>query len=893
MMGVPPRRPGEIALAEPSSAATASDAAASRTAARTPVLLLLLAFWPADTATAEPDVTAFDRVVWTELPSLPEPPGVAGAYVGVVEHALVVLGGANFPDGRPWQGAQKQWYAGGWALREPTGSWSAVEPLLPRPLGYGAAVSWRRQMVCAGGSDADGHHADAWLIRYDGQRLRRAPLPPLPQPRAMHAGALIGNLFFIVGGSASPGATAAERDLWSLDLAARATERRWIKRPPLPGEGRILPGVAVQDGRLHVFGGAALADDGAGGVRRRFLTDHDAFDPVANRWRRCADAPAPIVAPPTPAMTLGQTHFLTLAGDDGEFFLQQSELRDNHPGFPATLYAYAVVTDTWSTAGTFPNRPPASIDDPQSGSWPPVTTGAAMWRDRYVVATGEARPGVRTTRVWSAARNQARHRFGSANWTVLIAYLLGLIFIGWWFSRRNQSSDDFFLGGRRIPWWAAGLSLFGTTLSAITYLALPARSFGTDWSILIVNLGIVLIAVPVVLLYIPRFRVLQLSTAYQLLQQRFGLGMRRLGSGIFVAFQLGRMGIVLLLPALALSAATGLGVTTCIVVMGVLSTFYTVVGGFAAVVWTDVVQVVVLIAGAVGILLVAGNLEGGFALILEEAIAADKLQWFAQPSGWNGDTLPVLLLVGLFSSGLIPYTTDQAMVQRYLSTPTVAGARAAVWTNAAMTIPSTILFLSMGTALFVFYRQRPAELAALDASDQLVPWFIATQLPAGLAGLVIAGVFAATMSSLDSGMHSIATALTVDFIQPGHPGLSDRAVLRLARGLTLALGVLGTAVALLMAEWEIRYMFDFFLTMLGLLGGPLAGVFALAVLTRRVSGPAAWLGIVTGLVVALLWYATPPADPRLAGCASAIACFAAGLIASLAMPAASAAPGEQ
>ena len=199
-----------------------------------------------------------------------------------------------------------------------------------------------------------------------------------------------------------------------------------------------------------------------------------------------------------------------------------------------------------------------------------------------------------------------------SNWIVLGCYLAVLVGVGVDFAKREKSTDDFFLAGRRIPFWAAGLSIFGTQLSAITYLAMPARAYATDWSLLPLNIGILAIAPLVVFVYIPLFRRLNITTAYEYLEKRFHVSIRIFGSLSFIAFQLGRMGIVILLPALALAAVTGVNVYLCIALIGVLSTVYTALGGMEAVIWTDVLQAVVLIGGAFAALAITiGALDNG------------------------------------------------------------------------------------------------------------------------------------------------------------------------------------------------------------------------------------------------------------------------------------------
>ncbi|NNJ24100.1 sodium:solute symporter [Alienimonas chondri] len=467
----------------------------------------------------------------------------------------------------------------------------------------------------------------------------------------------------------------------------------------------------------------------------------------------------------------------------------------------------------------------------------------------------------------SADAQSAEVSFGLTNWLVLIAYLAGMVWIGVRCSRTESGTEDFFLAGRRIPWWAAGLSIFGTQLSAITFMAIPATAYGDDWVRMTLNL-MLLAALPVVaLFYLPFYRRTGVATAYEYLERRFNLAVRWLASGLFILLQIGRMGVVLYLPAIALAAVTGMNVYVCLALMGVLATIYTVLGGIEAVIWTDVVQVVVLIGGVLISLAVITSRVGGVGELIEAAGAADKFQIVetipadpptptpAEEADGRIDVPPWLsgnafwiMVVGGFVMALTPYTTDQTVVQRYLTTPNEAAAVRSVWLNFWMTAPTALLFFGFGTALFVFYETFPG-LPLPETADEIVPWFVVSQLPAGVAGLVIAGVFAAAMSSLDSSMNSVATAIVNDFHVRLRPKTTDKARLRLARLLTVVLGALGTGVAAVLASVEIKYLLDFFMTMLGLFGGGLGGLFALAVFTTRTNATGALVGLIVGTVI--------------------------------------------
>ncbi|MCC9605551.1 sodium:solute symporter [Blastopirellula sp. JC732] len=483
-----------------------------------------------------------------------------------------------------------------------------------------------------------------------------------------------------------------------------------------------------------------------------------------------------------------------------------------------------------------------------------------------------------------AASATVAPQFGWLNWAVLIAYLGAMVGIGGYFSRGESSSEDFFLAGGRIPWWAAGLSIYGTQLSAITFMAVPAIAFTPDgnWTKIVGGWTTLLLAPLVIRFYLPLFRRLKVQTAYEYLERRFHVAVRLIASLIFIAFQVGRMGIVLLLPAAAISATTGCNLLAAVILMGVLATTYTVLGGIEAVIWTDVVQVIVLIGGALLCLIVSLLEIGGPVQLFDIAAESNKLTMFhwstdpGQPSTW-------VLVVGFFFINLIAYTTDQTVVQRYLTTRDESAAARSIWLNGLMTIPTGVLFLLLGTALWGFYQTHPDATAPAQV-DQAVPWFVMHQLPAGIAGLVIAAIFAAAMSSLDSSMNSIASAVVNDFWLRLRGPAKPETEIRVARGLTLLIGVLGTSMALTMAVSQITSLFDYFNLMLGMLGGGLSGLFLLAIFTTR----GHWIGALVGLAAGAAATAVVQLDSTLhvylAGAAGTLTCFLVGYLVSRLVP---------
>jgi len=852
-----------------------------------PFWILLVALFGCPAALAEESPAGRAVLAWEQICPLPDPEGFAGAFVGTSNKALIVAGGANFPDKRPWEeNAEKVWYDDVFVLTEPDGEWKTGFKL-PRPLGYGVSVTTERGIVCLGGGDANRHYTDVFRIEWVDGKIRITDLPPMPGRAAFFCGAMVGNTIYVAGGkdwpkpyqpygSPAPWPPVAMKTFWAMDLSRHDSELQWEELEPCPGPPRMQSVAAVQQGQFFLIGGVTLDQSKPGDDKRVFLSDCYSYDPAAKQWARIADLPRFAAAAPTPAMPLGQASFAIVGGDEGINTFK--DLRDAHPGFPPEILVYHKITDTWTVRGEYPK-------DPDAGIWPPVTTNTTSWKGRYVVPTGEARPGVRTPNVFWAEPQPSREGFGLADYGVLTVYLASLVAMGVYFSRREKSTDDFFLGGRRIPWWAAGLSIFGTQLSAITFMTIPSKAYHTDWVYFLGNMMIVAVAPVVVFLYLPFFRRLNVSTAYEYLEQRFNLVTRLLGSAAFILFQLGRMGVVLYLPAAALSTVTGMNVYLCIALMGVLATVYTVLGGIEAVVWTDVLQVFVLLGGALlALVIITCQVDGGVARIITEGAAQNKLR--AVNLTWDVATAALwVVLLGKPFEVLVSYTADQTVVQRYLTTTDEKAAARGIWTNAVLTIPASIIFFALGTALWAFYKNHPLLLNPAGKIDEIFPWFIAQQLPMGVSGLVIAGLFAAAMSSLDSSMNSMATAVTTDFYRRAKPDASDVYCLALARWLTIALGAVGTLFALYMAWLESTSMWDQYSKIIGLFGGGLAGLFAVGIFTRRTTALGAVLGF-TGSAV-LLWAVKSftPVHFFLYPTIGLGGCFVIGYLVSLIVPA--------
>lgn len=317
---------------------------------------------------------------WQQLPALPDPIGVAGPFAGASGGALIVAGGANFPDKMPWEGGKKIWCDTAFVLDKTNGAWRGGFKL-PRPLGYGVSVTTRAGVLCIGGSDEKQHVCDVFLLTWSRGKLKTTSLPPLPAPLANSCGAILGNTVFIAGGTTSHDATNALKNFWSLDLKQRGA--KWRELEPWPGPARMLSVAASVDGAFYLAGGTDLAPDANGKPARTYLRDAYRFMPRKG-WQRIADMPNPVVAAPTPAPVVDGKSFLVIGGDDGS--LATFEPKSKHPGFPKRVLSYDTKCDVWSVVGETPAAR--------------ATLPTVEWNGVTVIPSGEARPGVRSPEVW-------------------------------------------------------------------------------------------------------------------------------------------------------------------------------------------------------------------------------------------------------------------------------------------------------------------------------------------------------------------------------------------------------------------------------------------------------------------------------------------------------------
>jgi len=702
------------------------------------------------------------------------------------------------------------------------------------------------------------------------------------------AAAKIGDVVYIAGGIENNALNSAMNNFWAIDMAKSDTaDFKWQVLPSWPGPTRAFNMAAAQyNGNeycFYVMGGRRQVI-GTDPNSVEFLSDVYEFSPskyISNKydnndslsaWRKCASMPETICA--ASCIDIGQSHIIVFGGaNDKILFLRGDELKNMHPGFRKSSLRYHTITGTWTSAGVFP---PGY-----------VTTSALKWEGKIVIPSGEIAPRVRSPIIWQAELVQTKSRFGVLNFICLISYLAAMVIIGIYFARRNKSTDDFFRGGQRVSWWASGLSIFATMLSSITFVAMPAKVFASDWTFFIINMMAIAVAPFVIYFILPFYRRIDATSAYEYLEKRFNVSVRLFASVSFVMFHVGRMAIVLFLPALALTAITPLSVPQCILLMGVLSVIYCTMGGLEAVIWTEAMQAIVLLGGALlSLCIIVLQIPGGIENTLSLAIADNKfhfINWDFSTSSYMTDAFWVLVIGGI-GQNLVPYVSDQAVVQRYFSVPDMKSAKKSIWTNAITVFPATLLFFGLGTALFVFYKTHPDCIDPTFQNDAIFPLFISRELPIGIAGIVVAGIFAAAQSTIATSMHSISTVIVTDVFKRFSILSNDRAYLNLARICTLFFGISGMLLAVLFAKADIKSLWESFMSVLGLFGGSMCGLFLLGIFTKRVGGSAAIIGAFVGVATLFVVQKYTATSILLYATIGIVICVISGFILSLAIP---------
>jgi SSS family solute:Na+ symporter len=444
---------------------------------------------------------------------------------------------------------------------------------------------------------------------------------------------------------------------------------------------------------------------------------------------------------------------------------------------------------------------------------------------------------------------------------VVFAYLGLMAGMGVWFSRRQTTSEYYFK--RSVPSWAMGMSMLATMVSSVTFVAYPGSSYTGDWSLLVPGFLLIAVLPPVRKYIIPFYREEVGMSAYEYFHKRFGRAARTYASFAFSLAHFSKMGFVLYLMALTIASITGWQIVAVIVAVAVVMIFYTVLGGIEAVVWSDVVQGVVMWAGiavALGYLLFLPL--GGPGAVFDVAWKSGKFSLGELSPDFGRATVPVAILYGLFWYGQ-RYVADQTMVQRYLLAKSDKGAMRGVAMGAFLCVPVWAFFMLIGTCVWSFYQLSGEAIPSrIVKADQMFPYFLSTHLPPGVLGLLLAALTGAAMTMLASDLNSLAMVMVEDFYRALRPASNDRNRLWAGRILIVGLGLLNILTALLLVRTEGSALALWF-AVSAIASGGLAGLFLLAFLIRRASRQGVWIGILASTAFTFWAVATKGRPPLL------------------------------
>ena len=445
---------------------------------------------------------------------------------------------------------------------------------------------------------------------------------------------------------------------------------------------------------------------------------------------------------------------------------------------------------------------------------------------------------------------------------VIAAYLVGITWFGSRFRSSQNSLKDYFLGGRRAPWWAISLSIVSAETSTLTVIGTPSLSFTGNFAFLQLVFGYLLARLVIATLFLPAYFRGEMYTAYELMRIRFGPRIRRLTAGTFLILRALAEGVRVFAISIVISVVLGTGEMTSIAAILCLTLLYTYEGGMTAVIWTDVIQMTLYVAGAVvSLFLVLREIPGGWSHVVALAEPLGKFQVFDFRIGPPAEffTRTYSFWAGIIGGCFLTtasHGTEQLLVQRLLSARDERQSRAALLSSWVVIFVQFTLFLIVGVCLFTLYKDRGWTPPAV--TDSIYPRFIWDQLPPGLSGLAIAAILAAAMSNLSAALNSLASTTVMDFLRPmGGPDRGDESTwLKRARIATVAWGVILAGVALLARNWG--GVLQAGLSIASIIYGSLLGVFLLGLLTRRVGELAAMCGMVAGLALMLyIRFATP------------------------------------
>ena len=444
--------------------------------------------------------------------------------------------------------------------------------------------------------------------------------------------------------------------------------------------------------------------------------------------------------------------------------------------------------------------------------------------------------------------------------SIFLIYMLGIILFGASFYFKNRSAEEYISGGGNLPSWAIGMSIFATFVSSISFLALPGNAYLSNWNGFVFSLSIPIAAVLAVKFFVPLYRKMQSPSAYYYLELRFGLWARIYASVCYLLTQLARMGAIMYLLALPMNALFGWSIPMIIIITGVSVIIYATMGGLEAVIWTDAIQGIVLIGGALAcVFVILFSMPEGPGQVFTIASAADKFSLGSFNWSLTESTFWVILIYGLFIN-LQNFGVDQNYVQRYISAKTEKDAMKSTWFGSILYVPVSLMFFFIGTALFSYYQAMPEllplHLQGTENTDKIFPHFIVHALPTGMTGLLIASIFAAGMSTVSTSINSSATVILSDHYQKYiNKDVGEKGSRRVLTISSISMGILSIVVAL--AFNGVESALDTWWALASIFSGGILGLFLLGFICKNIKEAYALIGVVVGVLV-IGWMSLSP-----------------------------------
>lgn len=439
---------------------------------------------------------------------------------------------------------------------------------------------------------------------------------------------------------------------------------------------------------------------------------------------------------------------------------------------------------------------------------------------------------------------------------IFIIYLVGIVLFGSSFYRKNKSSTAFTLGNNNIPTWVISMSIFATFVSSISYLALPGQAYQSDWNAFVFSLSIPFATYMAVRFFVPLYRSVNSPSAYTYLEVRFGKWAKIYASAMYLLTQLRRAGTILFLLALTLHVILGWSIVSIIIITGMSVMVYSLLGGIQAVVWTDAVQGIILITGALvcAVMLLFSMPEGPDQLF-RIAIENQKFSLGSFSLNMNSSTFWVVLIYGIVIN-LQNFGIDQNYIQRYMAAKSEKEAKRSAIFGGLLYVPVSLLFLFIGTALFSYYTAHPGVLPEDIQGDRVFPWFITNSLPAGLTGLLIASIFAAGMSTISTSINSTATVILNNYLNKSiKKNAGEGRAMKILYISSFIFSILSILIAIAMIN--VQSALDSWWKLASIFSGGMLGLFLLGYFSKKVNNPAAVTGVVAGVLL-IGWMSLSP-----------------------------------